>query len=252
MLSSLDGLVWLVLALVPLLFLQRTLHREIQAVTLIVSRSMRFTLGFFSLLFFPGIVLHELSHYFTARLLGVRTGRIGLLPDVMSNGKLRLGYVEVARSDIARDSLVGAAPFVTGLIVVALIAIGPLHMVVLWDTFRNGQWELFSMGLGILPTVPYFGLWFYLTFIVSSTMMPSESDRQAWLPLGLVIGILFALALAAGVGPWMLENIAPAVNSFVRGVALLLGLSVIVHALLVIPLLLLHRVLTRVTKLDVG
>jgi hypothetical protein len=249
--ASLDGLAWLVGALIALWFLQRSLHREIQAVTLIVTRSVPFTMGFFSFVFFPGIVLHEMSHYVSAKLLRVRTGRIWLLPNLMANGKLRLGYVEVGRSDIVRDSLVGAAPFISGLITVALIAIYPLHMTVMWDTFRNGQWDLFFLGLQILPTSPYFALWFYLTFVISSTMLPSESDRDSWLPLGLVIVVLLALAIFAGAGPWMMANLAPLINPFLRGVALLMGLSVIVHALLFVPLWMIHTTLTRITGRDV-
>ncbi|MFN8413110.1 MAG: hypothetical protein U0Z26_12050 [Anaerolineales bacterium] len=37
---------------------------------------------------------------------------------------------------------------------------------------------------------------------VSSTMMPSDSDRDAWLPLSLWVISLLALALFAGFGSW--------------------------------------------------
>ena len=100
--------------------------------------------------------------------------------------------------------------------------------------------------------IPDFWLWFYLTFAVSSTMMPSESDRHAFLPLGLVAGGLLILAVVAGAGPWMLENLAAPLNSFLRGTALVLLVSIIVHAVLIPPLWLIHRVLTKLTGLDVG
>ena len=59
MLTSIDGLIWLLLALVVLLFVQRILHREIQAIFLISTRSPGVTMGAFSLIFFPGVFLHE-------------------------------------------------------------------------------------------------------------------------------------------------------------------------------------------------
>ncbi len=69
--TSFEGLIWFVLTLLPLVFLQRLLHREIQAVFLILSRSERFTITLFSLIFLPGVLLHELSYYGMAVLLGV-------------------------------------------------------------------------------------------------------------------------------------------------------------------------------------
>ncbi|PWH17496.1 MAG: hypothetical protein DDG60_01930 [Anaerolineae bacterium] len=252
MLATLDGFFWVIAAIVLLLFLQRALHREIQAIFLILTRDPNITILAFSLLFLPGVFLHELSHLVLARLLGVRTGKFSLIPTVLPDGRLQLGYVEAAHSDIVRDSLVGVAPLISGILFVAYVAIERLQLVVLWDTLRNGQWTLFAMGLRILPTLPDFWLWFYLTFAVSSTMMPSESDRHAWLPFGIVSAVLFGLVLLAGAGQWMLENIAPGLNEFLRGTALILLVSILVHLVLMVPLLLLHRLLTRLTGLDVG
>jgi hypothetical protein len=107
------------------------------------------------------------------------------------------------------------------------------------------------MGLKLLPQVRDFYLWFYLAFAVSSTMMPSESDRHAWLPLGLWTAVLLALAILSGAGTWMLENITPLLNDFFGAVATLFGLSVVLHIVLLLPTLLLHRIVARVTRMDV-
>lgn len=250
--ATFDGLLWLLAALVLLMFAQRALHREIQAVLLISTRSPGITVGVFSLIFFPGVFLHELSHLLTAKLLFVPTGSFSLVPQTMPDGRLQLGYVEAAESDIFRDTFVGAAPLITGALFVAFVAVERLHLVILWDTLRNGQWSLVWMGLQRLPSIPDFWLWFYLTFIVSSTMMPSESDSHAWLPFGLVAGGLLTLAVVAGAGPWMVEHLAAPLNDFMRGTALVLLVSIIIHGVLIVPLWLLHRILTRITGLDVG
>jgi hypothetical protein len=250
--SSLDGLFWLAAVLVALLFLQRRLHLEVQSIVLIATHSFSITTWTFALLFLPGVLLHELSHYFMAKLLGVRTGNLSLIPEPLSNGKLRLGYVEIVRTDYLRDSLVGAAPLIVGMLVVSFISIFQLHLVVMWDTLRNGQMGLFMLGLQTLPSIPHFWFWFYLTFMISSTMLPSESDRYAWTPLMLILGVLFALALLAGAGPWMLANLAPPLNDFLRGSALILLVSVVVHAILLVPLILIHRGLTKATGWDVN
>lgn len=250
--SSLDGLAWLFLTLALLVFLQRMLHREIQAVLLIVTRSPVITTNLFAFLFLPGVFLHELSHYLMAKLLRIRTGRFSLIPRSMPDGRLQLGYVETYRADVFRDSLVGAAPVIFGLAAVAWISVEQLRLLVLWDTLRNGQWGLFFLGLQTLPAQPFFWIWLYLTFVISSTMLPSASDRHAWAPVILVGGTLLGLALLAGMGPWMLEHLAPFINQFLRGTALILLVSVLVHLVFIFPMLFLHRLVTRMTGLDVA
>jgi hypothetical protein len=250
--SQFLGLVWFILMLVPLVVFQRLLHREIQAVFLILTRDTRLTMGIFSMLFLPGVFLHESSHFVMAKLLRVRTGKFSIFPQTLPDGRLQLGYVETARSDAVRDSLIGAAPLIVGTLFVAYVAIYHLQMRVLWDVFRNGQFNLFWMGVRALPHVRDFYLWFYLAFAVSSTMLPSESDRHAWLDLLIGVGVLLLIVLLLGAGPWMLSNIAPYISNFLSSVAVIFGLSAFVHILLILPTALIHKLLARLTGVDVA
>jgi hypothetical protein len=250
--SSFDGLLWLLAALILLVFLQISLHREIQAVFLILTRRPGLTQSIFALIFLPGVFLHELSHFLVAKLLGVETGKFSLIPQAQPNGKLRLGYVETASGGFIRDALIGLAPLVTGSLFVAYAAIYQLHLLPLWDFIHLAEWDGFWSGLMAVPSEPDFWLWFYLTFTISSTMMPSASDRHAWFPLGLLAGALLGVVILAGAGPWMLENLAPPFNSFLRALALIFGLSGIIHVLLILPFLLIHRLLARLTGIDIG
>jgi hypothetical protein len=221
---------------VPLVYLQRLLHREMQIILYLLTRNKPLTIAIFSMIFFPGVFLHELSHFLMAKLLGVRTGKFSLLPKSLDTGYLQLGYVETEQTDIFRDSLIGLAPIISGTLFVAYAGVAQLRLDALWHVLSNGQTELFWLGLKLLPTVPDFFLWFYLTFAVSSTMLPSESDRHAWLPLGMWIGALLVLAVISGVGTWMLNNLAPVFDPLLRSVALLFALSDIVHLVFLIPL----------------
>ncbi len=250
--AQFNGLFWFVLTLLPLALLQRLLHREIQAVILILSRSPEFTIAFFSFIFLPGVLLHELSHYLMALILGVGTARFSLIPHILPGGRLQLGYVETAKTDVFRDSLIGAAPFFAGGSVVAYIAISRLGLLPMWDVLRHGQMDLFWLGITLLPRVSDFPLWFYLAFAISSTMLPSQADRHAWLPLGLAVAILVGLALTAGAGPWMLTNIAPPLNSFLNAGAVIIGLSAALHGVLILPVMLAHWLASRLTGMDIA
>lgn len=251
--TQFTGLLWFLLMLVPLIALQRVLHREIQAALYIASGgNAKLTMAVFSILFFPGVILHEFSHFVMAKLLAVRTRGFSVIPKMMPQGYLRMGYVEVSETDIVRDSLIGAAPLILGNLAVAYIAIYRLHLTPLWDVLRNGQMNLFGLGISLLPGVPDFALWFYLTFAISSTMLPSQSDRHAWLPLGLSVSVLVALALFAGAGSWMMVNLAPPLNNFLQSVATLFGLSAAVHGVLIPPVMLVHKLLARWLGWDVG
>jgi len=127
-----------------------------------------------------------------------------------------------------------------------------MHLPTVWGFLQDGQARLFSQGLALLPRYTDFWLWLYLVFVISSTMMPSESDRHAWRALGIYALILLALALLGGAGPWMLETVAPALNSFFKSVSLIFALSVILHVVFLAPTWLAHRLLTALTGLDVS
>ncbi len=249
--GNFTGILWLLVVLGPLLFLQRRLHREIQAVLLLITRHNEITLALFSLLFFPGVLLHELSHYITARLLGVRTGKFSMLPTPLPDGRLRLGFVETASVDFVRDALIGVAPLVTGGLFVAYAGIVRLKLTALWDSLAYGS-EPFREALAKVLAQPDFWLWFYLAFTISSMMLPSASDRRAWLPVVLTVFGLIGMALLAGVGGWMIAHLAPTLNRALQAIAVTFGISASLHLVLYLPTWAVRKLLSRLTGLEVA
>lgn len=246
-----NGLLWLLVLLGPLLYVQRRLHFETQAVFLLLTRRAEIALALFSLLFFPGVLLHEGSHFLMARLLGVRTGRFSLLPRPRPDGRVQLGYVETVRADLVRDALIGLAPLLTGGAFVAWAGLSHLGLAGVWEAIASGEPALVRGALGALVDRQDFWLWFYLTFAVSSTMLPSASDRRAWPPLVLAGALALGVGLLAGAGPWMAVHLAPRVNAASRAVAVVLAITLALHAALLPPAWALRRALSRVTGLDV-
>lgn len=249
--AALTSLLWLVLALGPLLLLQRWLHREVQTIFLLLTRRSDLSIALFAVLFFPGVLLHEGSHYLAARLLRVRTGRFSIIPRPLPGGRLQMGYVETAASDWLRDTLIGAAPLITGGLFVAYAGLSRLGLSELWQAYIAGGWEA---ARGMIPQITAqtdFWLWFYLALVVSSTMLPSASDRRAWLPLGLVILALLGASLLAGAGPWLEQNVAPLLSALFLSTAVVFGMSAGMHLLLVLPLWFLRNLLARLLRLEI-
>ncbi len=245
------ALAWLIILLVVLTLLQRRLHFETQALLLLVTRRVDVALALFSLLLLPGVLLHEIGHFITARLLGVQTGKFSLLPQALPDGRLRLGFVETANVDVLRDAIIGSAPLLTGSGFVIYASLVPLGLMTLWDGFARSDWIALVEMLMKLPDRPDFWLWFYLTFAVSSTMLPSASDRRSWLPIAIMAGIIIGLASLAGAGPWLISRLAPTINQILHSLTLVFGISACIHLILLIPFWAFRNLLMRVISTKV-
>ena len=235
--SELNGLLWLVVLITLQLILVRLLHQQIQLIFFFITRRTEIAYMMFSLFFFPGVLLHEGSHYLMARLLRVPTGKLVLFPKQIGDGKLQLGYVETLPVDWLRDGFIGAAPLISGGVCVAYIGLDRLGLKSFLEIHQTGWWDSL---VGILPEIFYKPdslLWFYLAFVISSTMLPSASDRRAWLPLGLVFSSLTVISLLAGAGPWMSQHLTPLINQAFMAAATVFAISVFVYLIVLPPLL---------------
>jgi len=248
--GQMKDLLWLGLALFPLLILQRTLHREIQGLLLTITRSQPVSLAVYSILFLPGVFLHEASHFLVAKLLGVRTGRFSIMPRAMADGRLQLGYVETARTDIARDALIGAAPLIAGGLFTAWVALRQTGLPFNSQPLVEGLPGL-VVAIKLLPSSPDFWIWFYLVFAVSSTMFPSPSDRRSWIPVVLVGGGLLSVALISGAAPWLAQNIAPGLNRALEAVTAVFLICLGVTLALLLPFWLLRLIAGRLTGVQI-
>lgn len=246
-----DGLVWLLLLTLPLFFIQNRLHFETQAVFLLLTRRGDISTALFAIIFFPGVLLHESSHFIVARLLGVKTRNFSIIPSSKPDGRMQLGYVETERTDILRDALIGVAPLIAGGIFVTYAGLRMLGLGSLWVHLSTGDLAQLIDQTLVLSKQPDFWIWLYLTVAVSSTMLPSASDRRAWIPVGIVVLIVFSLSVLAGAGPWLMENIAPYVSIGLRAAAIVFGLSLILQLIFLLPVWGMRIVISRVTNLKV-
>ena len=108
--------------------LKRWISTHVQGVAFLLTGNPQAAMWVFWVLFLPGTFLHELSHWLTAKLLGVKTGRFSLWPKLSRQGQLQMGAVQVEVSDPFRHSLIGLAPLIFGSVAILLIGLVRLEL----------------------------------------------------------------------------------------------------------------------------
>lgn len=163
--------------IVVLFFLSRAVSRAL-------SRFLSTNLIFFILL--PGVIIHELSHLFTAAILFVPTGGIELSPEKDDDG-IRLGSVRIAKTDPIRRFVVGIAPVFVGIvIIVASVYFFSLNMAF----FQKQNMYIFIAAVLIL---------IYSLFAIGNTMFSSRADMKGAIELLTTILIVVVLGYFLGV-----------------------------------------------------
>lgn len=140
----------------------------------------------YSILFLPGTIIHELSHWIVAEVVQVRTGTITIFPNLDDDSlesSQRLGSVAMVKTDPFRGFLIGLAPFISGLAILAVL--GRL----LATSFSSDYlwWQIALIVYGIM--------------VIGNSMMISESDRRTW-PF-IIIFFLLIIILISRYYPWV-------------------------------------------------
>jgi hypothetical protein len=212
-------ILWAAISLICLLFMQRWIHAHLHGVSLLLVGRPEWAIIVYAVVLFPGVVLHEVSHWLTATLLGVRTGGMSLLPRRQADGSLQLGYVEYYKAPSVgpiRESLIGAAPLVAGTAVILLIGYRIFGVTSLADAIRAGDVNVLADAMAELLSIPNVLVWLYLIFAVSNAMLPSKSDRHAWPAFLVIMGVVTGLIAFIGRGTSLLDDLS-------RPVAVLFG-----------------------------
>ncbi len=245
--SSLAGYLLFIVSLVVFVGVQRLLHREIQGFLMIIFRNPRIVIALFSFILLPGVFIHELSHWLTAVLLRVPVLKFSLIPEAGKSGQLRMGFVQTRKCDPIRDSLIGLAPFVFGMLIIGWIGSSQLGLnSVVSALFEGNAGGTIDSFLLSIRQADYW-IWMYLAFSISSAMLPSSSDRQSWKPILIgVIIVIFGLLLV-GLGDWLLLNLSPKLAEWLRLMAIVLASSTIIHLIILFPTWASRLLISRLT-----
>jgi len=231
-----SSLLIIIVLLSGIYFLSYQINQLFLRLVFLTTKSQRLTTSLLSLLLYPGVVIHELSHLITAVLLFVPVKSMTLVPKILEGNKLQGGSVTIAKVDPVRRTLVGIAPLFVGIAVLWLVTRYLLPSIPIlcspesslreegsFDPLRTGS--AISTNNGIASVVPLlrndtfcnnefklttiFAL--YLIFSVSSTMYSSKKDLEALL---ITIPLLLLTITIAYILGFQFQWIVEVLNQF--------------------------------------
>jgi len=245
------GIISFIIVFLLFFIVQKLLHREIQYIFLIIFRNPTLVIALFSLLLLPGVLIHEVSHLISAIILRVKVLKFSIVPRSLRNGQLRMGYVETKRTDFIRDSIIGIAPLIAGLLLIATIANNFLGFKNFNSTFITSKNQLIFPILENFMTQNDLGIWLYLCFCISSTMIPSAADRQSWKNVIFGLAIIIIILVLFGTGDWLLNSVTLQFERWLIRITFIILISLLIHLVIFIPLLVTRFIISKATGIQV-
>jgi hypothetical protein len=213
-----------VLELAVLFLLSRALIQSMYTLIFLVTRSRAIAISLVTVILFPGTVIHELSHLFTAEVLGVHTGKLELAPDSIRGEEITTGSVMIAKTGPLRRALIGVAPTVIG--VAALSAVS--YFLPNWtkEAIVNINIQQY-ISLPIILLLS--GL--YVLFAISNTMFSSAVDLAGFAGVAiviiLVIGALYLSGFRIVLTGTVLTVTTTVFSSLVKHLGIVIGVNII-------------------------
>lgn len=251
--ENLMPFIWVALTLPILLLTQRWIHRHLQGIAFLATGRKSWAIILYAIILFPGVLLHEVSHWLMAGILGVKTGGFSVLPKLKSDGSIQLGYVEYYKSQRLgpiRESLVGSAPLISGTAVVLLIAFQIFNVTTLGEALQTGDVAILTEALSVLFGTGDFLIWLYLLFCVSNAMMPSASDRRAWPAFILIMSVTAVILYILGLQELLLLGLAGPVATVFGYLALAFSLTIGVNLFAMFLIHIVEWILSRIKGVD--
>jgi len=220
-------------------FVRVQLIRFLMSASMLTTGSNKLGIVIYDLLFFPGILIHELAHFFAANFLGVRTGSIEIFPKEI-HGEVKLGSVQVGRSDPLRGALIGTSPLVIGTML--LVVLLKLRFTFLFTDSLTAAVAGLSKGIHWPDALAL-----YLLFAVSNTMVLSRSDRKELVPAAVFV---LSLSIIAWISKSMvlLEKLASVMGAVAGALAITFSAVFALNLILLLPLIAVVKILERVFR----
>jgi hypothetical protein len=251
--ENLMPFIWVALSLPILMLTQRWIHRHLQGIAFLATGKKNWAIVLYAIILFPGVLLHEVSHWLMAGILGVKTGGFSVFPKLKPDGSIQLGYVEYYKSQRLgpiRESLVGSAPLISGTAVVLLIALRIFNVTTLGEALQTGDIAILTEALSMLFGTADFLVWLYLLFAVSNAMMPSASDRRAWPAFVLIMAVTAVILYIVGLQDLLLIGLAGPVATVFGYLGLAFSLTIGVNLFFMVLINIIEWILSRIKGVD--
>lgn len=219
-------IIYFLLSLTTLYLTRTWLTREISRLVHHLGGNRRSTIIFWSIIFLPGTVIHEISHFLIAALTGARTGKIEIFPEFIedneNDGGVALGSVQTQKLNPIQGFLIGLAPFFSGLGLLIWLS-QPIQ-----DSFFTKDYFNFAIYL-------------YLFFVIANSFFPSWADIRQTLPL--VALFISTVVIFSLIGISLNFQISTNTQNFIKNFSQIIFASSIVNIIVYLFLAGLKRVL---------
>ncbi|KKP86402.1 MAG: hypothetical protein UR89_C0024G0011 [Candidatus Roizmanbacteria bacterium GW2011_GWA2_35_8] len=200
----------LVLELVFIYFISRLVLKEIFLLLNKFTKRNNLIYSIVSLIYLPGTLAHEISHFITALVLMLPVKKISIFP-IFEKNEIKLGSVEYVNRDFLRGIIVGISPVIFGMLSISLI-----------------------FYYNIFPTDNFFLnlLLSYLIFSISSNMFSSKRDlNDLFLAIPVFIAILlifYLLGMKIDLS-FLVRNNNEIINVILKEINISLGLVFLIN-----------------------
>ena len=161
--------------LILLFALSKKLINSLTSILFRITRSHRAAIYTMAIIFLPGTIFHELAHLLFAGVMLVPVGEINVVPQIEENS-VKLGSVQIGKTDPLRRTIVGVAPVLLGLILIFSIFL--------------------FVKIGVSPWWQVF-LALYFIVQIGNTMFSSKKDLEGTVIFLIIISTVFISILFA-------------------------------------------------------
>lgn len=215
-------LLFVLLSLLALLLTKKKMTADFSRFIHHLGGNQHTAIVIWSLIFLPGTLIHEVSHFLIAALTGARTGKIEIFPEYLEDDShVALGSVQTQKLNPIQGFLVGIAPFISGMALLIWLAS-------LFQTSFAAKdiWLLLLEG--------------YLFFTIANSFFPSWPDIKQTLPF--VIFSLVVALLAWYFGFQIFLSTASYIWPILTSLWQAIALSALLNLTLIAILFILHKI----------
>lgn len=190
--------------LLVLFLLSHVVIRQLSFLFYRITHSKKWSIRLLAILFLPGTTVHELSHAVTSEILFVRTRGITLIPQIEGD-TVKLGSVQIEKTDFIRSFFIGIAPFIVGT---------GLILGLVWLTASN-----------IIPrTLLSIILVGYALFTISNTMFSSKRDLRGAIEFIILAIIVIVVVYFLGIRIQLTPDLETKINNATKLASMFLAI----------------------------